>query len=57
MRLYSRGNYIQYLVINYNGKECEKEHLYLYLNHLVVHQELGTPLQINHNSIKRNSIK
>ena len=23
--LYSTGNYIQYPVINYNGKECEKE--------------------------------
>ena len=24
--LYSTGNYIQYLVINYNGKECESIH-------------------------------
>ena len=27
--LYSTGNYIQYLVITYNGKESEKEHLYI----------------------------
>ena len=26
--LYSAGNYIQYLVINYNGKEYEKEYMY-----------------------------
>ena len=25
--LYSTGNYIQYLVINYNGKEYEKEYV------------------------------
>ena len=25
--LYSTGNYIQYLVINYNRKESEKEYL------------------------------
>ena len=25
--LYSTGNYIQYLVINYNGKESEKEYV------------------------------
>ena len=33
MGLYSRGNYIQYLVINYNGKEFEKENIYIKLNH------------------------
>ena len=26
--LYGTGNYIQYPVINHNGKECEKEHMY-----------------------------
>ena len=26
--LYSTGNYIQYPVINHNGKEYEKEHIY-----------------------------
>ena len=29
--LYSTGNYIQYLVITYNGKESEKEWLYVYV--------------------------
>ena len=28
--LYSTGNYIQYLVVNYNGKEYEKEYIYMY---------------------------
>ena len=27
--LYSTGNYIQYDVINHNGKECEKEYIYI----------------------------
>ena len=26
--LYSTGNYIQYLIITYNGKESEKENIY-----------------------------
>ena len=26
--LYSTGNYIQYLVVTYNGKEYEKEYIY-----------------------------
>ena len=28
--LYSTGNYIQYPVINHNGKEYEKESIYMY---------------------------
>ena len=28
--LYSTGNYIQYLIITYNGKESEKEYIYMY---------------------------
>ena len=28
--LYRTGNYIQYLVIIYNGKESEKENIYMY---------------------------
>ena len=28
--LYSIGNNIQYLIINYNGKEYEKEYIYIY---------------------------
>ena len=33
--LYSTGNYILYLVIAYNGKEYEKEYIYIY--HFAVH--------------------
>ena len=37
--LYSTGNYIQYLVITYKGKESEKEYIfmyvYIYMNHFV----------------------
>ena len=29
--LYSSGNYIQYPVINHNGKEYEKEGIYIYI--------------------------
>ena len=29
--LYRTGNYIQYLVITYNGKESEKEYIYTYI--------------------------
>ena len=29
--LYSTGNYIQYAVINQNGKEYEKEYIYIYI--------------------------
>ena len=29
--LYSTGNYIQYLVITYNGKETEKEYIYIHI--------------------------
>ena len=35
--LYSTGNYIQYLIITYNGKVSEKEYIYMYLNHFAVH--------------------
>ena len=28
-RLYSTGNYIQYLIITYHGKESEKEYIYI----------------------------
>ena len=30
--LYITGNYIQYPVINYSGKECEKEYICISLN-------------------------
>ena len=38
--LYSTGNYIQYLVITYNRKESEKEHIYVYTNHFAAHLKL-----------------
>ena len=38
--LYSTENYIQYLVINHNGKKYEKEYIYVKLNHLAVQQKL-----------------
>ena len=41
--LYSTGNYIHYLVINYNGKELKKYryiHIYVELNHFSVHLKL-----------------
>ena len=30
--LYSTRNYTQYLVINYNGKEPDKEYIYVYIS-------------------------
>ena len=41
--LYSTGNYVHYLVINYNGKELKKYmyiHIYVELNHFSVHLKL-----------------
>ena len=38
--LYSTENYIQYPVINHNGKEYEKEYIYMYIG-----EGNGTPLQ------------
>ena len=29
--MHSTGNYIQYPMINHNGKEYEKEHIYIYI--------------------------
>ena len=29
--LYSTGNYIQYPVVNHNGKEYEKEYIHIYV--------------------------
>ena len=56
--LYSTGNYIQYSVVNHNGKKYEKEyihihtHIYIYLSHFAVHQKLT-----QHTSIKNNNKK
>ena len=38
--LYSTGNYTQYFVIVYKGKESGKEYICIYLNHTVVHMKL-----------------
>ena len=41
--LYSTGNYIHYLVINYNGKELKKYryiHIHVELNHFSVYLKL-----------------
>ena len=37
---HSTGDYIQYLKITYSGKESEKEHTCVYLNHFVVNLRL-----------------
>ena len=37
--LYSTGTYTQYLVITYNGKESEKEHVYVYI-HTHIYKDL-----------------
>ena len=34
--MYSTRNYIQYPMINCNGKEYEKECICIYLNHFVI---------------------
>ena len=31
VQLYSTGNYIQYPIINHNGKEYEKHYIYMYI--------------------------
>ena len=34
--LHSTGNYVQYAVINHNGRECEKEYrLYMYIYYII----------------------
>ena len=52
--LYSTGNYIQYLVITYSGKESGKEyiHIYMYMTEsLCCTPETNTTWQINYTSI------
>ena len=48
--LYSIGNYTQYLVIIYNGRECKKD-----LNHFAVHLNIVSQLYFNKNKKKTNS--
>ena len=53
---YSTGNYIQYPVINHNGKEYEKEYIYVYTSEsLCCTAEINTTLQINYTSIKKKA--
>ena len=47
--MYRTGNYIQYLVITYNGKESEKES-----ESLCYTPETNTTLYINYTSFKTN---
>ena len=44
--LYSTGNYTQYLVITYNGKESEKEYTYIY-TYICITESLCCTLEIN----------
>ena len=39
--LCSTGNYIQYLIITYNGKETEKEHICVCVNHFAMYLKLS----------------
>ena len=53
--LCSTGNYIQYPKKNYNGKEYEKEYIYIRIctiESLCCTAEIDTILQINYASIK-----
>ena len=46
--LYGTGNYIQYPVINHNGKNMKKNiytHIYVKLNHCAIHQKLTQQLR------------
>ena len=60
---YSTGNYIQYFVVTYSGKESEKEYMYVYicvcvrvyLNHFAVHLKLTQYLNQLYSSIKKIS--
>lgn len=58
--LYSTGNYIQYLMVNHNGKEYFKKnvyiHIHIYLNHFAVQKNLtqhckSTVLQLKKNPL------
>ena len=56
--LCSTGNYTQHLVITYNGKESEKEYMYVHMyvtESLCCTPETNTTLQINCTSIKTKS--
>ena len=46
--LYSTANYIQYPVINHNGKECKNECIYIYL-FIYLYMNNGITLLSNRN--------
>ena len=55
--LYSGGNYIQYPVINHNGKEYEKDYMQLCITESLFYTvEINTTLYINYTSIKKNNL-
>ena len=49
--LHSTGNYIQNTVITHNGKENEKEYMYM-TESLCYEAEINTTWEINNSSIK-----
>ena len=51
--LYSTGNYIQYPVINHNGKNMNKNAYICVTESLCCRAEINTTLQINYTSVKK----
>ena len=49
--LHSTGNYIQYPMINHNGKECEKEYMYNWITLLYSINKHNTGNQLHFNQI------
>ena len=37
---YTAGNYIQYLMMNHNGKEYEQEYIYIYIKYICITKTL-----------------
>ena len=48
--LYSTGNYTQYLVITYNGKESEKEYIY-YIIYIKLNLNICIYIKMNHSPV------
>ena len=60
--LYSTGNYIQYLIITYNGKNiCVCIYIYIYMNHYAVLLKLtnciSTIIQLKKKKLEKNKRK
>ena len=45
---YSTGNYIQYPVINHNGKEYERMYMYVYIYNWIIHYIFIYIYKLNH---------